>query len=138
MNGFDTDKCLKVKENVNLLPPITVIPPQLHPPIAKLDSGATGSYFQMQDAKHLQNIQNQTGPIVVLPDNSKMTSTKTGSLPFPGLSSKAQQAHIYPKLQSASLISVGKLCDDGCDVTFRKNDVTAVKNNNIVLSGKRN
>lgn len=136
--NLSEDKCLKVNESLKFNHPSTVIPPPRIHPVAKLDSGATGSYFCLNDAHHLKNIHQCHGPTVLLPDNTKMHTSESGSLPFPGLSDTAKQAYIYPKLQSASLISVGKLCDDGCDVTFRKHDVQAIKNNNVILKGYRN
>ena len=78
------------------------------------------------------------GPIVNLPNNECMASNEGGYLPFPGLSNKARTANIYNNLQSASLISVGQLCDNGCIVAFDNQAVYAIKNGNIILQGYRN
>ena len=119
----------------------SAIPPKITTPyvIAKLDSGASGSYFRSQEESGLQNIfSTQQGPTVTLPNDANMKPTKRAVLPFPGLSKQAAETFIYPDLQSASLISVGKLCDDGCHVTFYDDRVDAIKHNKLVLQGYRN
>ena len=45
---------------------------------------------------------------------------------------------ILTKLKSASLISMGQLCDDDCLVVLSKKKLAVVKNNKIVLRGTRN
>ena len=40
----------------------------------------------------------------------------------------AREASIVPALKSASLISVGALCDDDCKVNFDKEQVQVIKN----------
>ena len=47
-----------------------------------------------------------------------MESTHIATLQLPGLSKLARQIHILPKIQTASLISLGVLCDDGCNITL--------------------
>ena len=54
------------------------------------------------------------------------------------LSSQAKTANILPHLQSASLISLGQLCDDDCTVILDKYSLTATKNGQVVLTGTRN
>ena len=62
-----------------------------------------------------------------------------GELPLSNnLSTTAKQAKILPKLQSASLISIGKLCDDNCRVAFDKNVLEVHKDNHLILRGTRN
>lgn len=46
----------------------------------------------------------------------------------------AHQAHIFPKLKSGSLISVGQLCDHG---TFTANSVSVFYNNDVILTGEQ-
>ena len=124
--------------NIHSLP--SVIPPHpIQPTIMKIDSGASGSYIRYQD-KHLLSNSTPTsnGPTVILPDSSSIAPTATGNLNIPGLSQQATKSYIFPDLQSASLLSVGQLCDDGCDVTFTNVDVKAHKNGQTVLQGYRN
>ena len=79
---------------------------------AKADSGASRHYMKESDQHVLTNISSSPGPTVYLPDNNTMTSMKAGDLPFPSiLSSSAKKAHVFRDLQSASLVSLGQLCD---------------------------
>ena len=55
-----------------------------------------------------------------LPDGRAMESTHIATLQLPGLSKLARQIHIFPKMQTAPLISLGVLCDDGCTITLDK------------------
>ena len=41
-------------------------------------------------------------------------------------------------LRSATLLSVGQLCDDKCTIVLDKQNATIYKNNKVVLSGVRN
>ena len=43
-----------------------------------------------------------------------------------------------PQLKSSSLLSLGQLCDDGCDVILNKGKLYAVKNKEVILQGFRN
>ena len=123
-----------------LIPPVIPPFPQSTTTITtKLDSGASGTYIRKED----ENIAQQkhpsyNGPRVILPDNSVLTPSHECNLKIPGMSRKGTSAYIFPELKSASLISIGQLCDDGCTVTFTANGVKAVKENNIVLHGSRN
>ena len=45
---------------------------------------------------------------------------------------------ILPKLLSSSLISLGQLCDDDCDILLNKKILLAMKNKKIILKGYRN
>ena len=47
-------------------------------------------------------------------------------------------ANVLPKLQSASLISLGQLCDDNCDINLNKTSIRVFKNKQKILQGKRN
>ena len=90
--------------------------------IAKGDSGATSHYWREQDKKCLQNIEITPGPTVTLPNNTTITSTARGRLPLhDSLSREATTTAILPNLHSSSLISLGQLCDDDCQVLLNKN-----------------
>ena len=87
----------------------------------------------------MQNIITTRGPTVKLPDNSVITADKKGELPLHHtLSIDAREANIIPKLSSSSLISLGQLCDDDCNIILHKKVLLAVKNDEIVLKGYRN
>ena len=115
-------------------------PPPLSPCIySKGDSAASAHYFREQDKNCLTNVTDATSKNIILPDGSHLRATHKGFLPLsPSLSSQAREAHILPNLQSASLISIGKLCDDGCRVQFGKHSMNVFKNNDLILQGTRN
>ena len=53
-------------------------------------------------------------------DGITMESTHIATLQLPGLSKLARQIHIFPKMKTAPLISLGVLCDDGCTIILNK------------------
>ena len=106
---------------------------------AKGDSAASGHYWRDEDAECLKNVKNQLGPQVTLPNNSSIQATKQGHLPLDlSLSKKATSTAILPSLKSASLVSLGQLCDDDCEVLLNKKKLTVSKNNKEILHGDRN
>ena len=56
----------------------------------------------------------------------------------PLLPKRARIAHILPHLQSEALISIGKLCDDGCTDTLTSTTMTVHEQGGKVLEGKCN
>ena len=107
--------------------------------IAKGDSGATSHYLRSDHTKFLEKITDHTyGPSVLLPNNDVIQSTSTGRLKLHSdLSSRAQEAHILPQL-GTSLISLGKLADDGCIILLDKSTLNVFKNFKLLLTGTRN
>jgi hypothetical protein len=67
-----------------------------------------------------------------------MHSTHEAELNIPTLPALARHVHIVPALSTHSLISMGQLCDSGCDVNFDAKSVTVTHNNTTVLTGSRN
>ncbi len=106
--------------------------------IAKDNSGASKHYFRSDDIACLSNVHPTAGPSIYLPNMQSITSTYTGMLPVPMLTSKARTTHILPQLHSASLISLGQLCDDDSKIYLNKKLLRAFKNNRPVLHGVRN
>ena len=53
------------------------------------------------------------------------------------LSPAAQSAFVLDDLQTGTLISLAQLCDDDCIAIFTKYDVKIIKNNKIIITGKR-
>jgi hypothetical protein len=49
----------------------------------------------------------------------------------------AREAHILPGLAHSSLVSIGKLCDVGCEAKFDNQEVVITKNNINLLRGQR-
>jgi hypothetical protein len=66
-----------------------------------------------------------------------MYSTHTGELPIPALPSAACLCHLFPALGNISLVSIGQLCDAGCNATFTATEAMISYNNNIILRGYR-
>ena len=114
--------------------------PRINPNIviAKGDSAASDHYFRLCDTKCLANITPMKSAPILLPDKSSITSSHMGFLPNTGLTTKGSAVKILPELRSASLISVGKLCDDGCTVHFDEQSMHVHKNNKLIMQGTRN
>ena len=121
--------------NVPVVPPLNTTTV-----IAKADSGATRHYFRATDATVLKNQQDDSsGPTVTLPDNTTITATKKGEVPLSTkLTTKATTAHVLNDLQSASLISLGQLCDDDCEVQLSKTNLKVYKDNEVIITGEQN
>ena len=89
--------------------------------ILKSDTGAAGNYIRVQDTIILENPGPKTTvPRARLPDNSIIQLRLPAHIPLPVLPSRATQAHTYPNLKSASLLSIGQLCDSNCFAIFKK------------------
>jgi hypothetical protein len=106
----------------------------------KADTGATGNYIRNEDALILNHVvDSTTGPHVRLPDNSIIKPTKSGHLSIPVLPQSATEAHVFLSLKSASLLSIGQLCDSNCSALFTKKDLTIFYSKNApVLKGQQN
>jgi hypothetical protein len=67
-----------------------------------------------------------------------MESSHTADLDIPKLNAAASKAHVFPGMTHHSLLSVGKLCDEGYIVTFQRDAVTICNSENSkLLSGPR-
>ena len=117
-----------------------ITPEQPFSSVLKADSGATGHYLRSSEKTMLLNLKlHSTGPTVRLPNHEVMTPNQIGTLPIPTLSPLACKAHVYPSLKSASLLSIGQLCDDDCSALFTKKELKIYnKSNTLILSGCRN
>ena len=107
--------------------------------MAKADSGATSHYIRIADSVCLKNKTSYNGPAVLLPDAGSILPTHKGQLSLSKkLSKRAQTATALPELRSASLISLGQLCDDKCTIILDKKKMYAIKDKEIILQGDRN
>jgi hypothetical protein len=105
------------------------------PPII-IDSGATGHFFKISN--NLRGIKPTTNGIAVsLPDGDLIRSSHTGTLSVPGLPLSACRAHVFPSLQSHSLLSIGQLCDHSCKAVFTHSNVTITRDDLVMLTGTR-
>ena len=57
---------------------------------------------------------------------------------LPELSTSAEKVLMLPQLTIVSLISIGQLCGDGCNVLLNERKLYTVKRNQIILEGDRN
>jgi hypothetical protein len=65
------------------------------------------------------------------------STTAACQLSLPQLPITAREAHILPGLAHSSLVSIGKLCDAGCEAKFDNQEVVITKNNINLLRGQR-
>jgi hypothetical protein len=104
-----------------------------------VDTGATGHYLDQAAEKHCTNIKTTaTGPAVRVANGETIHTTKSVIVPLaPELSTTAKVGHIFDRLQSGSLISIGQLCDDECVALFTKYNVKIIKDGKIIIIGAR-
>ncbi len=74
---------------------------------------------------------------VELPDQSLIRSTHTGALPITGLPPEALTAHLFKELGDTCLISMGQLCDHGCEAHFTALTVEITYQGKVILRGTR-
>ena len=84
---------------------------------AVLDSGAT-SHFLLASAPADDVTEATMLMPVQHPNGDRIQSTHTYKLPIPSLPASARIAHVMPGLALHSLLSILRLCNVGCDVTF--------------------
>jgi hypothetical protein len=101
-----------------------------------MDSGCTSNFLSAaapcsdkQAAHVLLNVN--------MPNGTTIQSSHTCNLLLTDLPPQARQAHTLPGLVQKLLISVGKLCNNGCSVTFTQDQVTVSKNEKCVMYGSR-
>jgi hypothetical protein len=76
--------------------------------------------------------------MVRLPNGATMESSHTDALNIPELNKAASIAHVFPGMENHSLLSVGKLCNEGYTVTFKNDSVTICDSQEFqILSGAR-
>ena len=144
-------KILKIKNSIkyynnsssnNIAPAQSPLP---KPTVA--DTAATANFFE-ESTTHskyayvsipIKNKQIAQKPItVLLPNNDTMQSTHTAELDLPDLPPQARLVHIFPKLASGSLISIGTLCDAGCSALFRQQKLYIFNpKGRIIIQGTR-
>ena len=89
--------------------------------MVKGDSAASSHYWREKDKQILKNIKKSTDLQSYLPNNSSIKADRKGQLSLSEeLSPQAKMAMVLPYLKSATLISIGQLCNDNCDVLINK------------------
>ena len=117
-------------------PIIPIGPPTLSSAPAIANTGCT-AHFCTIDAP-ITNVQVATHPISIhTPSGAILTSTHEGELDLPNLPPTARHVHIVPSLATASLLSIGQLCDAGCVATFTATSVLITYEGTVVLTGER-
>ena len=109
--------------------------------LLKADTGASAHYLAQKDMTKvgITNLKKTTMPkLVQLPTKDIMKSSHDATLNIAQVSHAAKTATVYPKITGASLLSIGQLCDDNCTAIFTKADMKVIKNNSVILEGKRN
>ena len=100
------------------------------------DTGCTSHFFMC--SAPLLNKRATNNPIAISnPNGDIMYSSHEAELDILGLPLAARQVHIVPALASHSLMSMGQLCDAGCEVVFSKRKVTVLLNDQTILIGRR-
>jgi hypothetical protein len=72
-----------------------------------------------------------------MPNGTTIQSSHTCDLLLADLPPQARKAHILPGLVHNSLILVGQLCDNGCNVNFTQEQVTFSRDGKCVMYGSR-
>ena len=73
-----------------------------------------------------------------IPDGSTMDSSHIAKIQLPGLRKQARRIHIYPKMKTDPLISLGVLYYYGLTITLDKQDMSFQKNGKEIIKGTRN
>jgi len=117
--------------------PTTTGPPTINTPFyAIADSGCTAHFFS--PTTPVCNKRPTTEPLSIhTPSGAIIHSTHEADLNCPNLPPAARHGHIVPQLATQPLLSIGQLCDAGCDVQFTATTVNIRHDNNIIMSGHR-
>jgi hypothetical protein len=92
----------------------------------------------MPNSPHLNPTSDHDPITVRMPNGSGISSSHTCQLDFPTLPPEATQGHILPGLASHSLVSIAKVCDNGCEVHFSNQHCQVVRDKTVLLQGPRN
>lgn len=101
------------------------------------DSGASDHFFIVE--AEVNNIRPTTSPIsITQPDGTVSKSTHMCDIDLPSLPPAAcKNGHIVPEFSKASLISIRRIVDAGCQVLFTMHEVRVLHHGRCVLTGKR-
>jgi hypothetical protein len=106
------------------------------PATAIVDTGCTGNFIR-PDSPHTKLEPTSQGIEASLPNKTIMKATHTCELKIlPTIPEAARKAHIFPKLEHP-LLSVGTLCDHGCEAHFSASKVSISYKNKEILTGPR-
>jgi hypothetical protein len=109
-----------------------------------MDTGSTGHYFPDDiiavSSRAILDIKPSLElPIQVsLPDESIIRLTHTCRINIPALPPDATTGHLFPNMGPVALLSIGKLCDAGCEAHFQASECQITYQDEIILTGTRN
>ena len=85
------------------------------------------------------NAETKPGPTVTPTDMSIIPATQQGQLPLkPKLSIHAKKAAVLNDFHISSLILFGQIYDDNCKVILDNSHCYVIKDEDLILQGKRN
>ena len=99
------------------------------------DFGADGHYISKKDREARLPILRPSTKRVIVANGEKIKGQHVTSLPFPLLSSKAQQADTFKEFPM-SLMSIGKTADDDKISIFTKDGVTVHNKKDVLITCK--
>jgi len=113
---------------------MTATGPPTQPFYAIANSGCTAHFFS--SSTPVCNKCLSLDPIKIhTPSGTVLQSMHEADLDLPGLPLVACHGHIFPQLATQPLLSIGQLCDAGCDMAFTTDCVIIKHNNTIILQG---
>jgi hypothetical protein len=99
---------------------------------AILDSGCTSNFLSATAPCNTK--QEAHVPLSLnMPNGTNIQSSHTCDLLLTDLPPQARKVHIIPGLVHKSLISVGQLCNSGCDITFTQEQVPVSRDGKYVM-----
>ena len=76
---------------------------------------------------------------MTLPNNVNLNSNKQGHVSLcKKLSTHAQRVTVLPNLKISSLVSLGHICDENCQILLDKKKLHVVKDSNLILQRHHN
>ncbi len=117
----------------NLPPPVGPLT-TISPFYAIADSGCTAHFFSSMTP--VCNKRQTTTPLTIhTPLGAIIHSTHEAELDCPSLPPAVQHGHVIPQLATQPFLSIGQLCDAGCNVAFTATTVTFCHNDKVIMSG---
>ena len=105
---------------------------------ALADTAATHHYLQTEAIPHCVDILPASGPRVTVANGGTICPQHQATLLLLNTISKsAQHCYVFDDLKIGSLISLGQLCDDDCIAIFSKYTLNVVKNDKLLITGRR-
>ena len=101
------------------------------------DTGMTRHYLTLDSP--CDNKQQAVHPLSIqMPNGEIITSMHTSLISHQDLPIQSQTTHLFPGINKA-ILSIGTLCDHGCEVTFNENSVRILNKwiGKVIMKGTR-